>query len=464
MNLLLTSCVEEPEAPKIEVNENAQIAQVKSWFEQNKTNLRLPERGSNFRTESQELILPFFEKEPDWDKFHHYYFPDGREVFEISLENATKYFPTSMADSFPGRNPAEVVIQNIMFVKHQSLDRFDPLIARYYPANSINEKSFEEINYLAIDNDWSGTLELFTYDEHHFVGFEIQEGEVIRNYTFTPHDGNKTEGLRIMDVRCTTTYIAVGYETCAGSYCHTTIERYIAQTSCSGSSGIDNSGNYGFPSGDSGSGGTANTDGNGTCSTCDYNPPSIPRPSFKIKNTISPDDYPCLRSGVNNAIKENFSNEIQKLILDIFGESEDFNIEIEAIQLDDDEDGIFNPGIVFPDASYVNFTISINSLLEKYITATIFHEFLHAYIAYLELPNLRPTDQSDHEEMATKYLDKLSSVLINQYGISKSHAEALSWGGLGKTEAYKKLYDSKKIYIGQINQAYRDANKGTKCN
>ena len=60
MNLLLTSCVEEPEAPQIELNENAQIAQVKSWFEENKTKLRLPERGTNFRSESQELILPFF--------------------------------------------------------------------------------------------------------------------------------------------------------------------------------------------------------------------------------------------------------------------------------------------------------------------------------------------------------------------------------------------------------------------
>jgi hypothetical protein len=191
-----------------------------------------------------------------------------------------------MSDSFPNRNPAEVVIQNIMFVKHQSMDRFDPLIARYYPANSGNEKSFEEMNYQAIDYDWSGTLELFTYDEYHFVGFEIVEGEVIRNYTYTPHDVDKTEGLRIMDVRCTTTYIAVGYETCAGSYCHTTIERYIAQTSCSGSSGIDNSGNYGFPSGDSGSGGTANTDGNGTCSNCDYNPPTVPAPSPNLRIQI----------------------------------------------------------------------------------------------------------------------------------------------------------------------------------
>ncbi|WP_332913232.1 hypothetical protein [Algoriphagus boritolerans] len=194
-------------------------------------------------------------------------------MFEISLENATKYFPTSMVDSFPNRNPAEVVIQNIMFVKHQSLDRFDPLIARYYPANSSNEKSFEEINYQAIDYDWSGRLELFTYDEHHFVGFEIQEGEVIRNYTFSPHVGDQTEGLRIMDMGCTTHYYPVGYKTCIDGYCNTTIEYYIAETSCAGGGDLGTSYNYGFPSG--GSGGTANTDGNGTCSTCEYDPPKV---------------------------------------------------------------------------------------------------------------------------------------------------------------------------------------------
>ncbi|PZV78039.1 hypothetical protein CLV31_11815 [Algoriphagus aquaeductus] len=52
MNLLLMSCVEEPEASQIEIDENSQIAQVKSWFEENKTKLRLPERGSNLRNES----------------------------------------------------------------------------------------------------------------------------------------------------------------------------------------------------------------------------------------------------------------------------------------------------------------------------------------------------------------------------------------------------------------------------
>jgi len=156
------------------------------------------------------------------------------------------------------------------------------------------------------------------------------------------------------------------------------------------------------------------------------------------------------------------------LILDVFGESEDFNIEIEALELEESKDGLFNPGIVFPDGTYVSFTITINTLLEnsskEYITATVYHEFLHAYMQYLNLPNIRPNDQADHEEMAMKYIEKLSSILIDQYGMRKSHAEALSWGGLGETKAFNYLYDSEKISITQLNKAYKDGDKGTKCN
>lgn len=285
MNLLLTSCVPEPEAPRIELKENNQLAKVRAWFEENKTKLRLPERGSNFRSESQELILPFFEKEPDWEKFHHYYFPDGREVFEISLENATKYFPTSMLDSFPNRNPAEVVIQNILFVKHPTQERFDPVIVRYYPDNSSNEKSFEDMNYRSIDYDWSGRIEMFTYDERHFVGFEIREGEVVSNYTLKSHEGEKRKSTANMDVRCHTTFHAVGYQVCVGGTCHTTIERYIAQTSCSGSSGSDSIDYFSIPRKEDDTKAPATDGTGGNCSSCE-DPTTIPAPSQNLRIQI----------------------------------------------------------------------------------------------------------------------------------------------------------------------------------
>lgn len=139
-NLFLISCVQEAEVPTAIRSESGQLAKIKAWFEENESKLRLSDGGTNLRMASQELILPFFEKEPDWDQFHHYYFPDGREVFEISLANATKYFPTTMLDSFPNRNPAEVVIQNILFIKHPTEERFDPVIARYYPDNKHASK------------------------------------------------------------------------------------------------------------------------------------------------------------------------------------------------------------------------------------------------------------------------------------------------------------------------------------
>ncbi|MHA7129554.1 hypothetical protein [Algoriphagus namhaensis] len=48
--LLLTSCIEEPESPELPEIETTEISQVRDWFESNKMNLRVPERGSNYRT------------------------------------------------------------------------------------------------------------------------------------------------------------------------------------------------------------------------------------------------------------------------------------------------------------------------------------------------------------------------------------------------------------------------------
>lgn len=159
----------EPEAPQIELKESNQLAKIRSWFEENKSKLRLPERGSSFRTDSQELILPFFEKEPDWEIFHHYFFPDGREVFEINLSNNEFPIFGALLDSIPDVPLNQLVIQNILFVKNAKEERFDPIIARYYPKTATDIIDFKRINYQSINQYWSGRLDLFTYDEHHFV-------------------------------------------------------------------------------------------------------------------------------------------------------------------------------------------------------------------------------------------------------------------------------------------------------
>ncbi|WP_026948051.1 hypothetical protein [Algoriphagus marincola] len=174
--MILSACIPEPENPTIQLSETSQLAQVRDWFEANKTKLRLPDRGTNYRTESQELILPFFEKEPDWEQFHHYYFPDGREVFEVSLENENLYIPKAKD---AGASEEDVdYFQNILFVKHPTLPKFDPLIIRYYPDDNSSNRDFEAISYQMIDEKWSGWIDLFTYDEHYLMGYKVTEGEL----------------------------------------------------------------------------------------------------------------------------------------------------------------------------------------------------------------------------------------------------------------------------------------------
>jgi hypothetical protein len=202
---ILGGCVQEPELPQLkqsELDQTAQIAPVRAWFEANKGSLRLPERGSNFRTESQELILPFFEKEPDWDKVHHYFFPDGREVFEVNLENKEIFIP-SLGEQQQDQQLARRSIQNILFVKHPTEARFDPLIVRYYPDLENSKRDFKDINYQMIDEKWSGTVDLFTYDEHFFIGFEIQKGRILatRKVEVTGEGGRRGIGPEQLDIR-----------------------------------------------------------------------------------------------------------------------------------------------------------------------------------------------------------------------------------------------------------------------
>jgi hypothetical protein len=202
----LGACVAEPEAPKVVVGAAEKTDQLRDWFENNKGSLRLPARGSSFRTGAQELILPFFEKEPDWDKLHHYFFPDGREVFEISLANKETFIPSS-GQALEDQGLKSRTFQNILFVKHPIENRYDPLIVRYYPDAENSKRDFKDINYQMIDEKWSGTVDLFTYDEHFFIGFEIEKGRILatRKVEVTGEGGRRAIGPEQLDIRCSVT-------------------------------------------------------------------------------------------------------------------------------------------------------------------------------------------------------------------------------------------------------------------
>lgn len=496
---MITSCIQEPESPKIEVSENSQLMKVREWFEENKTNLRLPERGSNFRTDAQELILPFFEKEPDWDNFHHYYFPDGREVFEVSLENATKYFPKSMLDSFPDQNPADFVIQNIMFIKHATAERFDPVIARYYPNDVASAKEFKAISYDGIPYNWSGIVDIWTYDERHFIGFIYEKGELINHFRFKPADSigeNRIAG----DCRTTIREISNNYTGSDGVVVVMT-SSLVAETTCTGSTG------YNPPGGQ----GEYHDYERPTCcddpitapprDLSDYDPPTIPSPETIINQLTNPCAINIFKelskgSRVLTDLTGLGSLDIFPGMLDLFQKSGTFDYRIQNGHTGGANavtNIIKGNNVITLSNDYLQSATSLS------IARTIIHETVHAYLLiqtksqidksafellnkyWVEYPDNLP---NTHHAVMSQYILGMAISLYNwdkKFGptagsLSFEYYYSMAFGGLVKYNDPTQLIDEAKQFlpagsswseIDRILQNEATGNyqaNGTKCN
>lgn len=460
MSLFLTGCFNETESPDINNDKLAKVDNVKAWFEVNKHNLRLPKNGAGFRTESQELILPFFEKEPDWENFHHYYFPDGREVFEMNLENATKYFPSSMIDSFPDKNPGDYVIQNIMFVKNPSEERFDPLIIRYFPRNQDNEIDFNSINYNSVNEFWEGKIDIFTYDEHHIVSFELLPDGEKRTifYNIEPNGLESRIQNDCWQVSRQITWISPSPGSLEedpsqmGSTIHTAM---VTETFCTG-------GGSTFPTA-----GTVYNDGayyyNGSqydpsgnpCPDC-YTPPSTPAPSLFIINKLN---NPCANLVFKELAKGSskltdmtgLSNfDIFPWMLDLFNKGGKFTYYIEDVDIVQNFGGIVNARTSPPDPLTGNIIIQLDNNYVQNATSlsiarTIIHETVHAYMLYLSKTNRSflmelnnyynfhdNIPQDAHHGMMSQYL---LGMMVSLYNWDKNYGPTS--GNLGMDYYYK---------------------------
>ena len=315
---------------------------------------------------------------------------------------------------------------------------------------------------------------MFTYDERHFVGFTIKEGEIVENYTLKTDQGEKRISTANLDVRCHTTFHPVGYQVCVGGTCHTTIERYIAQTSCSGSSGIDNTQYFSIPRKEDDSK-TPATDGTGGgCSSCEYDPPSVPEPILAVRIDLSIKVNPRLNCITNKMSLNRFINEIAKFK---GTDSDPANTTLKLGPLSDPNGQMKNLG-------NGNYEITINSNADNLsrpdllIAKTILHELVHAEIeeglrkkgvitwdndfgrnfdTYVEL--YKGNEDQHHAYMAEQLLNKMGTTLMNIHknqfpedyekflaykrrngefpnGIPLDFYKNLCWEGLHKTKAF----------------------------
>ena len=478
MSLLVQSCIEEPENPQIAELETSRISQVRDWFETNKAKLRLPEKGSNFRTESQELILPFFEKEPGWDQFHHYYFPDGREVFEVSLENATMYIPQVKEQEASSLDTQ--VFQNIIFVKRPSDARFDPMIIRYYPDENTSNRDFKEISYQMIDDKWSGWIDIFTYDEHYVMGYKVDQGELThtREMQVIAENAKKNGfGPENMDEAIHCYVVATDwYDGRTGEYLDTT----HAQT-CEWQRGGSQSGTGGGSTHGDGTGsGTGGTDGGGsTCSSC-YDPPELPEPKLTITLDTTIKENRRARCIVGKIALSSFVNEIAEFT-DTNGSSTTSILKMPGLLYDKNRNPINGQVQKINGIHHISISSSILNRGDLLVAKTILHELVHAEIyRALAKNNVTPLDDNfavnfdryvamklgdndtQHAYMAEQLMEKMGKALMEihrsqfpedfqkfsqfmnfpggyQGGIPLSFYKSVFWEGLKETKAYEDM-------------------------
>ena len=106
----------------------------------------------------------------------------------------------------------------------------------------------------------------------------------------------------------------------------------------------------------------------------------------------------------------------------------------------------------------------------EYISATVLHEILHAYLG-VDL-GLYSRDETQHNAMANGYINTMTNILKRLYPtLNEEDAWALAWGGLGLTDAWQNLLTAQqRATIIQTNTNHKNLNNansgsyGTPCN
>jgi hypothetical protein len=167
---------------------------------------------------------------------------------------------------------------------------------------------------------------------------------------------------------------------------------------------------------------------------------------------------------VQNAIAGNMTNEIIKLVKNIYNISDEINLTIDEIyDLEDDVEAITD-GYRDPTGGSLNIDISFNGNImpnasKEYILAVLYHEFLHTILFYNNI-----TDNQQHQIMASQYIDILVVALLEHFpNLSIQDATRISWGGLHESEEWKNLDPEEQANIISTNQEYKSSDKGTSC-
>lgn len=321
----------------------------------------------------------------------------------MNLKNESIYYPQKKGIS--NKSKEVEYIQNILFVKNQSENRFDPLIIRYYPDDQVSNRTFKNIHYQSIDEKWMGWIDLFSYDEHHLKGFKIERGQITKFRTITESSelGKKSNGNENKDVIYQCDLVSVDwYDGRTGEYLDTTHStecdfEYVGGGASYGS---------GYVSGGYSSGGAG-------CIGCDsYSVPSVPEPNLRVQLDPSFKNNPYLMCILDKLQLSKFINELalfdgtignmRNVILKV-GETVDSRANAET----NDKLGPY----------HIEITLNQNKVGRNSLemARTILHELIHAELfVAIYLKKGSPVD-GNFEYNFSKYLEEYSYVTSAQH-------------------------------------------------
>lgn len=456
--LLLSSCLQEKEDQQL-AQLNPEIEAAKSWYEgfeiqnQSSENARKVKNGRG---------------KPDWGRSKVYNQADGKKVIEVGFDFDEIAIPEHLKTEKLAKNS---VLQTLLLFPNQHGD-YTPYFLNIYPEDpdfKFELADFQKGGYQVIPDDFSGSYRFYRWNGKFIGGWRIKDG--IKTYRIKNSKNNLLKNSS--RISSGTLYC---YQVITTWYTYTCSEEggcSIPQEVGTTVDGIECEYVLAPPSPkdpDRGGGGSEPPSGE-DCEQPEGNLLDVPvdceeeeeeEELYTIENNVK--DI-CIRGPVQEAITQDFKTQISDIILNVFGESENISVYIDDVDyLPDSVDGSTFSGV---SGGYPNFIIELNRNILKnsskeYITITVFHEFLHAYITYLN--NMDITEQSaDHQQMVDDYIVMLFQTLQNIYGIGSSDAIRLAWGGLYDTQAWKDKSISFKNNVISTNQEYRIGDKGTKC-
>ncbi|MFC3199490.1 hypothetical protein ACFOET_17845, partial [Parapedobacter deserti] len=220
------------------------------------------------------------------------------------------------------------------------------------------------------------------------------------------------------------------------------------------------------------------------------NPPEDQTVTMDINDEL--DDYPCAKALVVQLTA--LDNGLAKLLDEIFGDSENFEINFESSDLlADDEDGVeTGHGLSFDNWNNptYNSTVKLNTFIlenatKEYILVTMYHEALHSFLRAEQSRMGNATFHTKYPEMTEYEYTYGNGKRTKKYKIAQNHARfavyvdamtdairsfnpnmplasARAMAKMGIVES-SSLSNTEKLLNGNERDVSKGNSKGTKC-